>query len=218
MHTIGGNICFYPHEKIIRFVNKYVRKKQYDGSFKNVMNINSGEWDCFASLDLGCGIGRHVDFLDDFKLNPYGIDLSDTAIEMGKNWFHSKGKEYLSQRLMVESVAELPFDNDYFNICVSHGVLDSMPRDIAIKGIAEVYRVLKPGALMYCDLIMSKEDKEEVQKDGYEKDTIQSYFDVNSVKSFFGDGFRIIEFKIIVWENEEGIENNRRAHLIIQKI
>ena len=58
----GGNICFYPHEEIIRFVNRYVRKREGIDVFRNVMNLPQTEWESFKSLDLGCGIGRHVKF------------------------------------------------------------------------------------------------------------------------------------------------------------
>lgn len=215
----GGNICFYPHEEIIRFINKYVRKKESYHSFTNVMNLSDEEWNDFRSLDLGCGIGRHVSFLNDFGLNPYGIDLSDEAISMGKDWFISEGKKSLADRLLVGSVTELPFEDNFFEICVSHGVLDSMPREIATKGMKETYRVLKPGGLMYFDLIMDADrgDKDEVVEDGYEKDTIQSYFTTKTIYDFVGDAAEILEFKIITWKNDKEIENHKRAHLIIRK-
>lgn len=79
----GGNIVFYPHEEIIRFVNRYVKKRAGIKEFIPIMDMLSEQEYQFASLDLGCGIGRHVKFLDEFGLNPYGIDLSGTAINIG---------------------------------------------------------------------------------------------------------------------------------------
>ena len=214
----GGNICFYPHEEIIRFTNKYVRKRKSVNEFENIMPIKDDDWKSFASLDLGCGIGRHVKFLDEFGLNPYGIDLSDEAITMGKEWFSSIGKSKLAERLIVGSVMELPFENNFFEMCVSHGVLDSMPREVAIKGIEETHRVLKPSALMYVDMIMdtSRGDQDETVDSGYEKDTVQSYFTAESIKLLLEKYFEILEFKIIYWTDENGNEKNKRAHLIIQ--
>lgn len=219
-YNIGGNICFYPHEKIIRFVNKYVRKKVGINKFQNIMDLTEEEWRSFKSLDLGCGIGRHVNFLDDFELNPYGIDLSDTAVSIGKEWFRNIGKEELADRLIVGSVADLPFENDSFWICVSAGVLDSMKREIAFNGIRETLRVLKKNGLMYLDLVMDSKigDKDEFVEDGIEKDTIQSYFTVDSIKKFLGESVKIIEFKMISWSDINYVEENRRAHIIIQKI
>lgn len=217
----GGNVLFYPHEEIIRFVNRYIRKRTGFNSFENVMKIQESEWNSFKSLDLGCGCGRHVKLLDEFNLNPYGVDLSDTAISMGKKWFKNIGKENLCERLIVGNVADLPFDDKSFNICVSHGVLDSMPRDIAKKGIQEASRCLKKDGMMYLDLVMnmnSSSDKEEIQADGLEKDTVQSYFTVQSIKEFLPPSVEIIDFKIINWCNENDVPFNKRAHLVIRKI
>ncbi len=215
----GGNVLFYPHEEIIRFVNKYVRKRDGIDQFHDVMDLTKDEWDSFKSLDLGCGIGRHVKFLDEFGLNPYGIDISDIAISMGKKWFEKIGKDNLVERLMVGSVIDLPYEDESFNICVSHGVLDSMPRNIALEGIKEVLRVMKRNGLMYLDLIMDEEgrDREEIVHYGYEKNTVQSYFNLSAIKNFFGEGVEIVEFKIITWSDEKGDENNKRAHIIVKK-
>lgn|GEM_PF-563406 len=212
----GGNILFYPHEEIIRFINRYVRKRYSFDGFKDISPLLDET--SFASLDLGCGIGRHIKFLDEFKLNPYGIDLSDTAIDMGKAWFLSIGKDNLAKKMLVASVTELPFQDDFFSICVSHGVLDSMPRSIAIEGMREVKRVLKNGGLMYLDLIMdNSHDGDEVVESGYEEGTIQSYFTVDTIKKFL-TGFEIIDFTIITGSDEFGNIKNMRAHLVIKNI
>lgn len=218
-YSRGGNILFYPHEEIIRFINKYVRKREGISEFRNVMPLSESEWKSFASLDLGCGIGRHVKYLDECGLNPYGVDLSDTAISMGKRWFESIGKPELSERLTVGSVTALPYEDNFFDICVSHGVLDSMPREIALKGLQEAYRVLKRNGLMYFDLIMdeARGSKDEVVDFGYEEGTIQSYFTIEGIKEFVGSRCEIIDFKIIVWNDDKWNEINRRAHIIIKK-
>ncbi len=212
----GGNIVFYPHEEIVRFINKYVKKRTGINDFCPITEMISKK-DEVASLDLGCGIGRHVNFLDEFGLNPYGIDLSERAINTGKEWMKSMGKDVLADHMVVASVSELPFKDDFFSVCVSHGVLDSMPREVAVQGMKEVRRVLKPGALMYLDLIMDPDLKEgdEVVDEGYEEGTIQSYFTVKTIQDFLKD-FEIVDFRIIDWTDETRRVFNKRAHLIIK--
>lgn len=215
----GGNICFYPHEEIVRFVNRYVRKRDGIDDFHNLMNVTEDDWNNFKSLDLGCGIGRHVKFLDEFGLNPYGIDLSNTAIEMGQKWFRSLGREDLAQKLTVGSVTELPYDDETFWICVSCGTLDSMQREVAQKGMEEAFRVLKKNGLMYLDLIMGIQDKngDEIVDSGYEKDTVQSYFTYDSIRGFLGECAEIIRFEIIMHSDEHENITGRRAHLVVRK-
>lgn len=215
----GGNICFYPHEEIVRFINKYVRKREGVKQFHNIMDLSEEQWIDFKSLDLGCGIGRHVKFLDEFGLNPYGIDLSQVAVSMGKNWFNELGRSDLSERLIVGSVIDLPYEDESFCICISAGTLDSMSREIAMKGMEEALRVLRKHGLMYLDLVMDVQrgDIDVIVNDGFEKDTIQSYFTVDTIKSFLGNVVKILEFKIIIWNDEQDNEYNRRAHIIIQK-
>ena len=49
-----GNILFYPHEEIVRFINKYVRKRTGISDFSDVMPLSASEWKEFASLDIVC--------------------------------------------------------------------------------------------------------------------------------------------------------------------
>ena len=50
------NFVFYPHEEVIRFVSKFIRKRIGINEFRDVM---LGGWAGHV-IDLGCGIGHHV--------------------------------------------------------------------------------------------------------------------------------------------------------------
>lgn len=201
----------------MRFLNRHVRKREGIAEFRDILPILSSGQDNISSLDLGCGIGAQLILLDEFGLNPYGIDLSDKAIEMGKKWLTGIDKKYLADKLYVASVAKLPFDDNFFSVCVSHGVLDSMPRDIAAAGLKEVKRVLKPEGIMYLDLIMDGlvREGDEIVEAGYEKGTTQSYFTVKSIEALLQD-FEIVDFIIIAHTDRAGKERAKRAHLIIK--
>lgn len=215
----GGNILFYPHEEIVRFINKYIRKRTGISEFQNIFPISDLEWKKFKSIDLGCGIGRHIKLLDEFQLNPYGIDISNEAIEEGKRWMYSMNKEYLADKMIVGSVTELPYKDSFFDCGVSHSVLDCMPRSIAQQGFEEIIRVLKKNGMLYLDFYMdfNKGDVDEVVQEGFDKSTIKSYFTIESLKNFIGEKADIIELKIIRWTDESDIEHWRRAHVILQK-
>lgn len=183
------------------------------------MDLTESEWDSFKSLDLGCGIGRHMKFLDEFGLNPYGIDLSNTAISIGKSWFQDMGREDLADKMIIGSVTDLPYDDESFWMCVSCGVLDSMRREIAQKGIEEALRVIKKNGLMYLNLIMGAQDKngDEIVDFGYERGTVQSYFTCDSIKEFLGNKVEIIRFEIIIQKDDKQNVLGKRAHLVIRK-
>jgi len=89
-------------------------------------------------------------------------------------------------------VRALPWPDGFFDIAVSHGVLDSMPFAIAREGLAEVHRVLKSGALFYCDLIGGG-DHEEIIETEHEKDTVQSFFDAAKIERLIAAKFVIVE-------------------------
>lgn len=216
-----GNILFYPHEEIVRFINKYVRKRIGISDFSDVMPLSASEWKEFASLDIGYGIGRHIRFLDEFGLNPYGIDLSDGAIEEGKRWMRSLHRPDLADKMTVASVTKLPFEDESFHICVSHSVLDCMPRRTAKKGLDEAFRVLKKNGLMYLDFYMDdkKGDYEEPVLSGFDEGTIKSFFTVQGIKEFIGDKGTICELKIIRAEDAMAgsMEYGCRAHAAVRK-
>ncbi len=202
-YTRGGNITFYPNEEVVRFLNRYVKKRRGIAEFENILDIDEKSSKSFKALDLGCGIGRHIKLLDEFQIESYGIDLSQTAIDYGKKWFDSMGKGYVSERLQVGSVAQLPFEDAFFDICVSESVLDSMPREIARKGVVETHRTLKENGLFFLSLIMDsqKVDEDVIVEEGFEKDTVQSYFTEAGIESFLKDYFDIVDLKIISTED-----------------
>jgi SAM-dependent methyltransferase len=71
------NFVFYPNEEVIRFTSKYIRKRVGLNEFVDVHNYSDNP----KVLDLGCGIGRHIIYGLDMKLDMYGIDLSEVAID-----------------------------------------------------------------------------------------------------------------------------------------
>lgn len=81
------NFVFYPNEAVIRFTSKYIRKKVGLNEFVDMHN-----WpDNPKVLDLGCGIGRHIIYNLDMKLDIYGIDLSEVAINFAREWAKKRG-------------------------------------------------------------------------------------------------------------------------------
>lgn len=98
-------------------------------------------------LEVGCNVGRnlHVLHQDGFK-NLYGIDIQSYAVE--------KLKERVPNvNAQVSSALELPFEDDFFDVVYTAGVLIHIsPNDIA-RVVEEICRCVKPGGYIWgCEL------------------------------------------------------------------
>lgn len=213
----GGDHLFYPHEEIIRFMNKYVRKKVGVDEYVDIMEAPEGNYKNIKGLDIGCGIGRHVKFMDEFGLDAYGFDLSEVAIEQGRDWFKKVGRQELANNLLAASITNLPYDDNAFDIAVSHSVFDSMSMDIAFEGMKEVFRVLKNGAYMYFDLLMKEKGEKVMMTNPGQKDTVRTFFDERELDTLLNGQAEIIERKIVIWEEPSGEVIIKRNHFIIKK-
>lgn len=213
-YKVLGNYLFYPHEEIIRFVNKYVIKRMGISIYKNIIEVP-------VMIDVGCGIGRHVIYGLENNIDSYGFDLSVEAVDCAKKWAKSQGIADVDDRFKVSDIKHLPWRDGKFNVAISHGVLDSMPFEIARAGIKELHRVTSDNALFYCDLI--RDDSagsvaEEIVSSDHEKGTVQSYFNEIKINKLFKDYFSVQEMVIVNRVNSANGTVNSRFHLIMKRL
>lgn len=190
------NFMFYPCEEILRFLSRHVAKRIGPEEFKYYPGFQPG----MRVLDFGCGLGRHVRLMEDFGFEGYGVDHSLHAISTGRSWLAKCGMQDVETKLQRGDGRELPFENQSFDLAISHGVLDSMAFSIAEDCIDEIYRVLKPGALFYLDLISNDDSDlepdfcgEVVVKKQHEIGTVQSYFNEKKIVALLGERFKLLE-------------------------
>lgn len=214
------NYLFHPHEEVIRFVSKYIRKRVGLSQFSDILPGSSPR----RVLDLGCGIGRHVMYCHDMGLEAYGVDLSETAIVAAIEWAGSRGSTELTPRLVQSDARSLPWDDGFFQYALSHGVLDSMPFDLARAVSTELARVMAPRGLFYCDLVSGDDSHharefsgEEIVATAHEKGTVQLYFNLSLIRSLFDGLFDITECNLIRREDVIKGGYTARYHLVLQK-
>ena len=214
------NFVFYPHEEVIRFVSKYIRKRIGLKEFKDIVSFTPPP----KVLDLGCGIGRHVIYCEEMGLDAYGIDLSEEAINFARTWLTNKGIENPAGKILQADIRHLPFPDSFFNYAVSHGVLDSMHFEVAQDSVSELARTLISGGLFYCDLISGDDSLhsreycgEDVVTHDHEQGTVQSYFNFTKIKELFDGLFDIEEAFIIRKENVISGGYYSRYHLVLSK-
>ncbi|RJQ32458.1 class I SAM-dependent methyltransferase [Candidatus Parcubacteria bacterium] len=93
-------------------------------------------------LDAGCGPGWLTVSYAVEKAEVYSVDLTKAAVELTRKFLdHKKAFAYVEEG----SVEKLKFENNFFDLVVSSGVIHHTP-DLG-KGFRECFRVLKPGGV-----------------------------------------------------------------------
>jgi SAM-dependent methyltransferase len=91
-------------------------------------------------LDAGCGTGYNLGHYNAGH-DVYGFDIADAALD----WVKKRG----FHRVARASVTESPFQSGTFDLVFSFDVLQQLPVGVNEAGIDEMYRVLKPGGLLF---------------------------------------------------------------------
>lgn len=94
-----------------------------------------GRHDLLA-LDCGCGTGHNLGLLRRFG-RAVGIDLTYS----GLRYAVSRGDHQVAQA----SAAQLPFGDAVFDLVTSFDVIYSLPDEVELAAVGEMFRVLKPG-------------------------------------------------------------------------
>lgn len=173
----GENNILYPQTEVIKFLNRHVVKKT---SIANKEQKNKKK-----CLDFACGVGIHSVTCEEFGLKSYGIDISEHAINQAKINAKHKGMNDLAERFQVISSQEqkINFDDNFFDITIAESCLDSMEFKFAKKYFKELKRVSKD--IIYFSVISSIDNSnicgDHIVSSDHEKETIQSYFDKDTI-------------------------------------
>ena len=181
----GDNNTLYPQTEVIRFLNRYVCKRNNDESTTQLIKTLNDRRP--IGLDFACGVGTHCITFSDFEVEGWGVDISHNAIQQAKRNALTKGLS--SDRFIVLDADEqkLPFENDHFDFVVAESCLDSMPLDVANNYISELKRVCS--GVIYASLIgvdESMDDNEFEVQTPLEFGTYQTVFDEDRISRLFG--------------------------------
>jgi len=102
------------------------------------------------ALDLGCGGGRHTEFLASTGFNTFACDVNSTMImHTRKRISNLYPENELLQRVTYGAITNIPFPDESFDVLVSTGVLhQAKSMQDYIKTASEVARVVKKGAIL----------------------------------------------------------------------
>ncbi|MBU0612771.1 class I SAM-dependent methyltransferase [Patescibacteria group bacterium] len=100
-------------------------------------------------LDVGCGNGRLLHFLNRYRVKYVGIDVSSKLLKIAKQLVDEKICTSITSHSFIEASAEkLPFADRTFDIAFAIASLYHIPsKELRQRSINEISRVLKPGGV-----------------------------------------------------------------------
>lgn len=101
-------------------------------------------------LDVGCCANLANYRLDQWPSSYYGVDISPALIKVMKAFVVRK--KIVIGGLWVTDASDLPFDNDFFDICSVIGVFEYCTLDYIKESLSELNRVLKPDSKIVFDI------------------------------------------------------------------
>lgn len=218
----GGMTMWYPQQTIIQFTARYLKKRLDLNRYKIKKSVH-------RILDVGCGNGSAVIFFTREGYKSYGIDISSSAIQLAKELLR---KEKIRANLKIGDAKSLPYQDKFFDVVVSYGVLDHVRRKEADIIISEIKRVLKKGGLCCLSLISKKhseyatglkiEKNSYILKNNYEKGLVQHYFDLPDIQRLVR-GWKIKELRLnyedcLDFKSGKFTKDSARYNIVLKKI
>lgn len=93
-------------------------------------------------LDVGCGTGKLVNYLNKKGYEAHGCDISEEAVKLALRT-NKKG------RIKKTSATRLPYENNSIDLISAISTIEHLTRNDVGKFLEEAYRVLKPNGIIF---------------------------------------------------------------------
>ena len=151
--------------------------------YKSVLRLVEGK----KVLDAACGAGYGSALMSSVAKEVTGIDISSEAISYdNERYGHISNLKYIEA-----SIAELPFEDNSFDVIISFETIEHVNEDLQIKFLKEIKRCLNADGV----LVMSSPDKRtysDLLNFDNEYHVKEFYFD--EFKKFLNGAFNNVEF------------------------
>lgn len=213
----GENYIFYPKEEVVKFLNRFVRKKINLNEYKDLMDLSKNP----RGLDLGCGIGVQSVLLSEFGFNTIGVDISEIAIKKAEEIKSLKNINNIEFKVLNKTYLDFPVN--HFDIAISDSVLDSMEFSFAQEYIKQLDKVVSK--VVYLNLISNESNETKLAEDvivktNHELNTIQSYYDYKRILELISDtDFKIVYLNKSYKQNlADDIIDDVRYNIVLSKL
>ncbi|HON77428.1 MAG TPA: class I SAM-dependent methyltransferase [Spirochaetota bacterium] len=127
-YTRDKSVLIYPDETLVRMMSPVLKTHSPAG---------------VTAVDLGCGTGRHLKYMIESGIGTVsGLDFSMNALRVCS--------ELYPESLLVQGDnTALPFAADSIDFAVAWGSLHYCVKEDMHTIISEIYRVLKPGGMLF---------------------------------------------------------------------
>ncbi len=144
-------------------------------------------------LDLGCGQGRHTFLMAENRIEAYGIDYSERAIQDARAEATKRGLN--SIHFTAGDILQLPYEADFFDVIIDWSVLDHVKPEDWGKYRDEVMRVLKNGAHIILGEFSANDERVKGKAENYSdrEDIYSHFFKREEIEKVFGEEFEIVE-------------------------
>ena len=104
-------------------------------------------------LDAGCGGGRNIVYLLSEGFEVYAVDQSPEAVQTVRAMAAVLAPSLPAENFWVAAIEQMPFVDGFADVVICNSVLHFAKDDEHfVAMIAELWRVLKPGGMLFCRL------------------------------------------------------------------
>ena len=156
------------------------------------------------ALEIGVGAGRHCILLSSFGYDLDGVDISSEGLRHARELIEQSGE---TAQLQQASMSSLPFEDRTFDLALSIHVFYYGTAEQGRAAVAELLRVLKPGADAFVIVRSTRDYRcgrgtalgEETYcleaDDTNERGTVQHFLSEEAVEARFAD-FSEVHFEL----------------------
>lgn len=125
------------------YSNEYFQKQNYfPGHFSHTILLLCQELGVKNILDVGCGTGLLIQFLNEHGFQAVGCDSSQAALKIAR--LRNK-----PDQLIKASATKLPFKNSSFDLVTAIALIEHLTLKEGQQFIKEAHRVLKKGSYFF---------------------------------------------------------------------